>query len=93
MANLFNDAMAIVREFGKPDLFVTMTCNPEWDEIKSELKGKQTAVDVPDKATRVFRLKLKAMLEMILVKHILGKVNAHIYVIEFQKRVRSLLLY
>lgn len=25
---LFNNAMAIVREFGKPDIFLTMTCNP-----------------------------------------------------------------
>ena len=29
----FQDAMAIARKFGKPTLFITMTCNPEWPEI------------------------------------------------------------
>ena len=27
------DAMALVRKYGKPDVFVTMTCNPNWEEI------------------------------------------------------------
>lgn len=26
----YQDAMAIVRVHGKPDLFITMTCNPKW---------------------------------------------------------------
>jgi Helitron helicase-like domain at N-terminus len=30
MQQLFQDAMGIVRELGKPDLFVTFTCNPKW---------------------------------------------------------------
>jgi len=28
MQQNFQDAMAIVRELGKPDLFITITCNP-----------------------------------------------------------------
>ncbi len=28
MAQLYQDSMAIVRQYGKPDLFITMTCNP-----------------------------------------------------------------
>ena len=27
------DAMAYVGEYGKPDLFITFTCNPKWEEI------------------------------------------------------------
>jgi hypothetical protein len=27
------DAMALVRKYGKPDIFLTMTYNPNWDEI------------------------------------------------------------
>ncbi|XP_071719195.1 uncharacterized protein [Rutidosis leptorrhynchoides] len=27
------DAMAIVRAYGHPDLFITFTCNPKWQEI------------------------------------------------------------
>ena len=32
------NAMAIAREFGKPDLFITFTCNPKWPEIENELR-------------------------------------------------------
>jgi hypothetical protein len=28
MNQLYQDSMALVRKFGKPDLFITMTCNP-----------------------------------------------------------------
>ena len=31
--NLYLDAVALPRRFGKPDLFVTITCNPKWREI------------------------------------------------------------
>ena len=30
---LFQNAMALPRRFGRPDLFITMTCNPAWSEI------------------------------------------------------------
>jgi hypothetical protein len=33
MQQLYQDSMAIVREFGKPDLFITVTCNPKWPEL------------------------------------------------------------
>ena len=29
MNKLYQDAMGIVRRLGKPDLFITMTCNPK----------------------------------------------------------------
>ena len=28
-----NDAIAMSTKFGHPDIFITMTCNPKWDEI------------------------------------------------------------
>ncbi|KAL5729947.1 DNA helicase [Ranunculus cassubicifolius] len=34
MHERYYDAMAVVQKFGKPDLFITMTCNPKWDEIQ-----------------------------------------------------------
>ena len=34
MQQLYQDSMALVRKFGKPDLFITMTSNPNWEEIK-----------------------------------------------------------
>ena len=38
MHKLQQNAMAIAREYGKPDLFITFTCNPKWPEIKRELR-------------------------------------------------------
>jgi Helitron helicase-like domain at N-terminus/PIF1-like helicase len=83
---LYYDAMAIVRSHTKPDLFITMTCNPRWEEITANLEPGQTAQDRPDLITRVFHLKLSALLEDLLTNGVLGRVIAHMYVIEFQKR-------
>ena len=44
----FQDGMAICRVFHKPDYFITMTCNPNWPEIKAGLMEGQTAQDRPD---------------------------------------------
>jgi hypothetical protein len=33
----FLDAMTLVQRFGTPDYFITMSCNPYWDEIGREL--------------------------------------------------------
>ena len=37
--------MALVHKFGKPNIFLTMSCNPNWDEIKSNLYPGQTPQD------------------------------------------------
>ena len=42
MHKLYQDGMAIVRVFGKPDLFITITCNPKWPEIQNALFIGQT---------------------------------------------------
>nr|XP_051201884.1 uncharacterized protein LOC127315434 [Lolium perenne] len=80
------DAMALVQTYGKPDIFLTMTCNPNWQEILDDLYPGQTPQDRPDLVARVFRAKLETMKEMLLKNHILGVVKAHVYVVEFQKR-------
>lgn len=33
MQHNFQDSLAVCRKIGYPDLFLTMTCNPYWDEI------------------------------------------------------------
>ncbi|XP_061515602.1 uncharacterized protein LOC133393679 [Anopheles gambiae] len=81
----YQDAMAIVRALGKPDLFITVTCNPKWPEITQCLLPRQQAPDRPDVIVRVFRLKLKAILND-LTMGVLGIEVARIHVIEFQKR-------
>jgi len=85
MAQLYQDALSIVRRFGKPDLFVTFTCNPSWPEIKDNLLNGQKACDRPDLCSRVFNLKLKSLMHDIKKEKIFGNVIAHIYTIEYQK--------
>ncbi|XP_062232985.1 uncharacterized protein LOC133930365 [Phragmites australis] len=82
----YMDAMALVRKYGKPDVFLTMTCNPNWDEITRELYPSQIPQDRPDLIVRVFRAKLEELKRQLLQKDILGKVRAYVYVVEFQKR-------
>ncbi len=86
MQQLYQDSMAIVRDFGKPDLFITVTCNPKWPEITNELLPNQQASDRPDLVTRVFKLKLESITKDLFIRGVLGKVIAHVHVIEFQKR-------
>ena len=82
----FQDAMAIARKFGKPTLFITMTCNPEWPEIQDALYPGETAFDRPDITTRVFKLKNDMLLDYIEKKEIFGKVVAFVGTQEQQKR-------
>jgi hypothetical protein len=77
--------MAICRWAGCPDAFVTFTCNPQWLEIKRALLLGQQPQDRPDLVTRVFKIKLKELINDIHKNHILGCTIAGIYVVEFQK--------
>jgi hypothetical protein len=86
MVQLYQDALSIVRRFGKPDYFITFTCNPAWPEIVRELKFGQSASDRPDLCARVFDMKVKELLEDITKRNVLGKMKAYVYTIEFQKR-------
>ena len=52
------DAMTYVRKFGSPNLFITMTCNPNWLEIQNNLLIGQKPKDCPDLVAGVFHLKL-----------------------------------
>ena len=69
---LYQDAMAIVSRFGRPDFFVTFTCNPKWCEIEENLLPGQSAQDQPDVVAQVFKLKLDALLKDLLEKDVLG---------------------
>ena len=48
MFELYQDSMSILRKYGKPDLFITFTCNPKWEEISFALLLNQKATDRPD---------------------------------------------
>ncbi|XP_024196523.1 uncharacterized protein LOC112199789 [Rosa chinensis] len=78
--------MALVQKYGRPDLFITVTCNPNWEELRNELLPGQTPQDRPDLVTRVFHAKFEQLKEDIINKGVLGKVDAHAFVVEFQKQ-------
>ena len=86
MAQLFQDAMAIVRKLSTPDYFVTFTCNPNWPEVVAELEPGQSPSDRADLTARVFKMKLAALLQDLVTHQVLGTVVGHIHVVEFQKR-------
>ena len=79
MNKLYQDAMGIVRSLGKPDLFITMTCNPKWPEITRELLPGKSAADRPDLIMRVFNLRLKELLRDLTKKLIFGKVLGKVF--------------
>ncbi len=85
MVQNYQDAMAICRWVSCPDAFVTFTYNPQWLEIKRVLLLGQQPQDRPDLVNRVFKIKLKELINDIHKKHILGRMIAKIYVVEFQK--------
>ena len=67
MIQQFQDAMSLVQKFGKPNLFITMTCNLGWEEIQNELLPTQTAQDHPDLLARVFKSKFEELKDDIMV--------------------------
>src|SRR5690242_12245644 len=78
--------MSIVREFRKPDLFITVTYNPKWPKITQELLYNQQATNRPDLVARVFKLKLEAIIHDLYIREVLEKVITYVQVIEFQKK-------
>jgi hypothetical protein len=80
------DAMTYVRKHGRPDLFVTFTCNPTWREIGDHLFFGQTATDRHDILARVFKRKISKLLEIITKQHVFGDTTCWLYTIEWQKR-------
>jgi hypothetical protein len=60
--------------------------HPQWLEIKRALLLRQQPQDRPDLVTRMFKIKLKELINHIHKNHILGRTIAGIYVVEFQKR-------
>ena len=62
MRYMFNNcqhAMEICKRFGYPELFITITCNVNWSEIREFVRSRGLTVDGrPDIVCRVFKMKL-----------------------------------
>ena len=59
------DAMTYVRNYRRPDLFITFTYNPLWSEITTSLLPRQKPHDRHDIIARVFRLKIVKLMELL----------------------------
>jgi Helitron helicase-like domain at N-terminus len=80
------DAMTYVRDYGRPDLFITFTCNPEWEEVQEDLLPGQIHSDRHDLLARVFKQKLIKLMNIITKSHVFGIARFRMYSIEWQKR-------
>uniref|UniRef100_A0A803NJP1 ATP-dependent DNA helicase n=1 Tax=Cannabis sativa TaxID=3483 RepID=A0A803NJP1_CANSA len=87
-AQNYQDAMAICKWAGYPDLFLTFTCNPKWPEIQDMLNliGQKDDENRVDIICRVFHIKLYQLMQDLKREQPFGKIIACIYTIEFQKR-------
>ncbi|KAG5548598.1 hypothetical protein RHGRI_014074 [Rhododendron griersonianum] len=76
----YQDAMAVCRAMGFPDLLLTFTCNPSWSEIQQEVSRipNQRTEDRPDILARVFRIKMKQLMRDIKKEKFFGKIIAGI---------------
>jgi hypothetical protein len=86
---LYYDAMALPMRYGKPDLFITVTCNPRWPEITAALPPGSKWKHHPEIIARVFIRKLRCMIKEIMRDEVFGTVKAYVYRIEWQVRARN----
>lgn len=77
MLQNYHDGIAICREYGPPDFFITFTCNPKWPEIaQGILEAGQKPNDRADIIVRVFNMKLEELLDDIQHGQVFGPCNA-----------------
>ncbi|XP_020963983.1 uncharacterized protein LOC110265361 [Arachis ipaensis] len=87
MYNNCKDAFAICRYAGYPSYFITITCNPDWTEIKDCVAAYSLKPsDRPDIISRIFKIKLDVLLKDLKDGSIFGKPKGIVYTVEFQKR-------
>ena len=70
----YQNALAMVCKFEKPDLFITFTCNPKWKKITYNVLIYQKVENRPNLINSVFRLKYNQLIREIVEDQIFGKV-------------------
>jgi hypothetical protein len=78
MVQNYQDEMAICRLYSPPDLFITFTCNPKWQEIADALAfiPWQQPSARPNIVSRIFRLKVDELVSVLKKGTYFGKVQA-----------------
>ncbi|XP_057790800.1 uncharacterized protein LOC131007904 [Salvia miltiorrhiza] len=75
----YMNALALVAKFGRPDIFLTMTCNPKWVEIQSELFPVEKSHNRADLYARVFRAKNEELKKEIVKDSLFGVTSTEAY--------------
>ena len=78
--------MNLVNKLGPPSLFITMTANPNWEEIQNKLGPNKYWYNRPDLVSRVFRLEKNSLIDDITKNHIFGQCVGGLIVTRFQKQ-------
>ncbi|XP_075086087.1 uncharacterized protein LOC142168826 [Nicotiana tabacum] len=91
MLRNYQDAMAICKWAGYPDLFITFTCNPKWPEITRFVENRGLSPeDRPDILTRIFKIKLDRMIKDLRDNKVFGEVKAEADLTEDELKNRCL---
>lgn len=67
-----------------PDFFDTITCNPNWQEIRTALLPGEITQDTPSLAVGLFMMKYPAMMSIVTDKKLFGSPAASLLIIYFQ---------
>ncbi|GFU00655.1 helitron_like_N domain-containing protein [Trichonephila clavipes] len=79
------EAYTYLSNYGRPDLFITMACNPAWSEIIRELNPGQNSKDRHDLIAREFKIKVQKLVALLTKGKISGDMKCFMYSIEWQK--------
>uniref|UniRef100_A0A183GEZ6 Helitron_like_N domain-containing protein n=1 Tax=Heligmosomoides polygyrus TaxID=6339 RepID=A0A183GEZ6_HELPZ len=85
MVALYQDSLAIIARFGKPDLIITFTATPDGVRLRKMFSTtRRSLIDqtlsIPSKAY------FATILDDIIKKGVFGQAKAFMWVVEFQKR-------
>lgn len=81
------DSLELVRRYGKPTYFITLTANPQWAEFLPFKEKYHNIADRPDIVCRIFHAKLMKMINYLKSsKSPFGRYIYLVCVIEYQKR-------
>ena len=80
----YQNGMAIVRHFRKPDIFLTYTFPPNTSELVAELLPGQSPQDRPDLVAWAFEVKKNLLLNEIIKGGVFGRIVGYISVVEYQ---------
>jgi hypothetical protein len=83
---LYHDALALPAAFHLPDLFVTVTFNPEWPEMARLMPMHSSIHDHPDVVARIFWLRFSRIMQDIVDNGVFGEVLSYCWRIEWQLR-------